>query len=92
MARRFAVTVAADAPICTRPYFSRAVAAGEPLRARRPAAFGRPASAPPLVAVARYAVDGRRRWTVREVVRRREAQLPYGYVMRELRSRAGAGA
>ncbi len=47
--------------------------------------FGRAASVPPLMAVARYVVDGSP-VTVREVVRRREAKLPYGDVLREVRS------
>lgn len=83
--RRFSVAVAQDAPISTRPYFRR-----EGLQASRyeiddQAEFGRAASAPPLVAVARYVVEGSP-VTIREVVKRREAKLPYGDVLREVRS------
>ena len=46
--------------------------------------FGKPASDAPAVAVVRYSLEGAL-VTVRETVRRREARLPYGYVMRELR-------
>jgi hypothetical protein len=50
-----------------------------------PGSFGRAASAPPLMAVARYVIEGSP-VTVREVVRRREAKLPYGDALREVRS------
>ncbi|MGD9905368.1 MAG: PIG-L family deacetylase [Vicinamibacterales bacterium] len=83
--RRFTVAVAADAPISTRPYFHRNGLQESRYTLDVPEAFGRPASPPPLVAVARYVVDGSP-VTVREVVRRREAKLPYGDVLREVRS------
>ncbi|MGE3471535.1 MAG: PIG-L family deacetylase, partial [Vicinamibacterales bacterium] len=83
--RRFGVAVAADAPLSTRPYFHRAGLQESRYTLDDPAAFGRPASAPPLVAVARYVVDGSP-VTVREVVRRREPKLPYGDVLYEVRS------
>src|SRR4029453_15037623 len=50
-----------------------------------PAQFGRPAGPAPLVAVARYTIEGVP-VEIRETVRRREARLPYGDVLREVRS------
>ncbi|MBP7777840.1 MAG: PIG-L family deacetylase [Acidobacteria bacterium] len=85
LARRFSVAVAADAPLSTRPYFRRSGLQESRYTLDDPASFGRAASAPPLVAVARYVVEGSP-VTVREVVRRREAKLPYGDVLREVRS------
>jgi hypothetical protein len=49
------------------------------------AQFGRPAGPVPLVAVARYTIEGVP-VEIRETVRRREAKLPYGDVLREVRS------
>jgi hypothetical protein len=83
--RRFTVTVAADAPLSTRPYFRRNGLQESRYTLDDQAAFGRAASAPPLVAVARFVVDGSP-VEVREVVRRREPKLPYGDVLREVRS------
>ena len=54
-----------------------------------PPQFGRPASTPPLRAVGRYVIDGVP-VELRETVRRREAKLPYGDVLREVRSVAAA--
>lgn len=85
LARRFTVQVAADAPISTRPYFQRAGLQESRYTIADQAPFGRAASAPPVVAVARYVVEGSP-VTVREVVKRREAKLPYGDVLREVRS------
>ncbi len=85
LARRFTVNVAADAPISTRQFFHRAGLQESRYTLDDPAAFGRAASAPPLVAVARYVIEGSP-VTVREVVRRREAKLPYGDVLREVRT------
>lgn len=42
-----------------------------------------PFAAPQVIAVARFQVDGVP-VTLRSVVRRREARLPYGYIRREL--------
>ena len=83
--RRFAVAVAADAPISTRPYFHRAGLQESRYTMDDQATFGRVATNAPLVAVARYVFEGSP-VTVREVVRRREAKLPYGDVLREVRS------
>jgi LmbE family N-acetylglucosaminyl deacetylase len=83
--RRFSVAVAADAPLSTRPYFRRNGLQESRYTLEMPGAFGMAASPAPLVAVARYVVEGSP-VTVREVVRRREAKLPYGDVLREVRS------
>ena len=48
------------------------------------AQFGRPPRAAPATAVVGYTVEGVP-VEAREIVQRREAQLPYGYEMRELR-------
>ncbi len=85
LARRFSVAVAADAPLSTRPYFRRSGLQESRYTLDDQASFGRAASAPPLMAVARYVIEGSP-VTVREVVRRREAKLPYGDVLREVRS------
>ena len=83
--RRFTVTVAADAPISTRPYFRRNGLQESRYTLDDAAAFGGAATAPPLVAVARYVIEGSP-VEVREVVKRRESKLPYGDVLREVRS------
>ena len=83
--RRFSVAVAADAPISTRPYFHRAGLQESRYTIDDMTEFGRAASAPPVVAVARYVVEGSP-VTIREVVKRRESKLPYGDVLREVRT------
>ncbi|HUU35570.1 MAG TPA: PIG-L family deacetylase, partial [Vicinamibacterales bacterium] len=83
--QRFSVAVADDAPLSTRPYFSRAGLRESRYTLADPRSFGRPTAAAPLVAVARYTIDGVP-VTLREVVKRREAKLPYGDVLREVRS------
>lgn len=85
LARRFTVAVAPTAPISTKPYFRRSGLQESRYTLDDQAQFGRAASAPPLVAVARYVVEGSP-VTMREVVKRREAKLPYGDVLREVRS------
>jgi LmbE family N-acetylglucosaminyl deacetylase len=82
---RFAVTSADDVPLSTRPYFSRTGLAESRYTVSDPKQFGRPASPAPLVAVARYTIEGVP-VEIRETVRRREAKLPYGDVLREVRS------
>jgi hypothetical protein len=82
---RFTVRLADDVAMSTRPYFSRAGLAASRYTLSDPSQFGRPASAPPLVAVARYSVNGVPA-LIRETVRRREPKLPYGDVLREVRS------
>jgi LmbE family N-acetylglucosaminyl deacetylase len=82
--RRFRVKLAADVPISSRPYFSRASIQDSRYALTDPAQFGRPAAAPPAMAVVGYTVEG---VTVeaRQVVQRREPKLPYGDAIRELR-------
>jgi LmbE family N-acetylglucosaminyl deacetylase len=76
------VTVPAAASF-TRPYFTRASVAESRYTILDPGALHRPASKPAFVAEARYRVDGVP-VQISVPVTRREAQLPYGYVMREL--------
>lgn len=83
VSRRFAVTVAADAKL-SRPYFSR-----ESIQQNRYAVddvtqLHRPAAQPALEALARYRVADVP-VELRRVVQHREAQLPYGYALRELK-------
>jgi LmbE family N-acetylglucosaminyl deacetylase len=81
--QRFAVTLADDVPLSSRPYFSRASLAENTYVLSDLAQRHRPAAAPAAVAVVRYTVNGVS-VEAREPVRRREAQLPYGYAMREV--------
>ena len=83
--RRFAVAVEADAPLSTRPSFRRRGLQESRYALDDLASFGRAASPAPLVAAVVYVVEGRP-VTLREVVRRREPKLPYGDVLREVRS------
>ena len=86
--RRFTVTLAADVPLSSKPYFERTAFQDARYLKSDASQFGRPSSAPPAVAVVTYSVDGVP-VAARETVTRREAKLPYGYVMRELRVRPG---
>jgi LmbE family N-acetylglucosaminyl deacetylase len=80
--RDFSVTLAEDvAP--SRPYFGRDSIQQPGYDLLDPAQFGRAAQVPAAVAVTRYRVAGVP-VTLREVVTRREARLPYGYENREL--------
>jgi len=81
--RTFAVTVAPDARL-SRPYFSREGIQQSRYTIDDPRQLHRPAEEPALTAVARFTVDGVP-VELRQVVRTREAQLPYGYAMRELK-------
>ena len=83
--QRFSVAVTDDAALSSKPYFSRASLNESRYTLSDPSQFGRPDSSPPLVAVARYSVNGVP-VEMREVARRREAKLPYGDVLREVRS------
>jgi LmbE family N-acetylglucosaminyl deacetylase len=80
---RIPVTLAADAPLSSKPYFARATFQDARYGIADAAQFGRPASAPPATAVVKYRIDGVP-IEARHTVQRREARLPYGYVMREL--------
>jgi LmbE family N-acetylglucosaminyl deacetylase len=85
MTGQFEITVADDVPLSTRPYFSRTGLAESRYTLSDSAQFGRPAGPAPLVVVARYTIEGVP-VEIRETVRRREAKLPYGDVLREVRS------
>ena len=82
---RMTVTLASDVALSTRPYFSREGLQESRYTLRDQAPFGQPVSTPPLRAIGRYAIDGVP-IEIRETVRRREAKLPYGDVLRELRT------
>jgi LmbE family N-acetylglucosaminyl deacetylase len=79
------VTVAGDVELSTRPYFYRNGLQESRYTLRDPSQFGRPAATAPLRAVGRYLIDGVP-IEIREAVRRREAKLPYGDVVREVRT------
>jgi LmbE family N-acetylglucosaminyl deacetylase len=81
----FSVTPGADAPISTKPYFSRAAFTENRYTLSDPSSFGRPFNPAPLVAVARYSIGGVP-VEMTEVVKRREPNLPYGNVTREVRT------
>jgi LmbE family N-acetylglucosaminyl deacetylase len=81
----FAVKVADDAPISTKPYFSRAAFTENRYTLSDSSTFGRPFNPPPFVVVANYAVNGVD-VAMTEVVRRSEPNLPYGFVVREVRT------
>ena len=76
------ITVPHDAAV-TRPYFSRASVQQSRYVIDDERQRYRAAAANPFSAVARYTVDGQR-VEIREPVRRREARLPDGYVLRDL--------
>ena len=81
---RLVMRAADAAELSSRAYFTRSSITATRYTVTDPSQLGRPASAPPAVVTAAYDVAGIR-VDVREVVRRREAKLPYGYEMRELR-------
>src|SRR6185436_13777462 len=72
-----------SAPAFSRPYFSRASLVESRYTILDPASLHRPASMPAFLAHVQYSVAGVP-VDIRVPVTRREAQLPYGYVMREL--------
>ncbi len=78
----FAVTLAEDAAV-SRPFFGRDSVQQPGYDLLDPSQFGQAAQSPAAVAVARYRVEGVP-VTLRQVVTRREARLPYGYENREL--------
>ena len=82
---RASVRLAADVPMSTRPYFSRNGLQESRYTLNDPTQFGKPVSTAPLRAVGRYSIDGVA-IEIRETVKRREAKLPYGDVVREVRS------
>ncbi len=81
--RRFRARLADDVPLGSRPYYSRRSIQENRYEIGDAAQRHRPAAAPAAVAVARYTVAGVA-GEAREVLRRREAQLPYGYASREV--------
>jgi LmbE family N-acetylglucosaminyl deacetylase len=83
LTRRLTVTLAADTPISSRPYFRRGSIGETRYELLDPAPRHRPWAPPAAVVVARYAIDGVP-VEARETVRRREARPPYGYELREL--------
>jgi LmbE family N-acetylglucosaminyl deacetylase len=85
LAAYFTVSVAEDAPISTKPYFSRTAFTENRYTLNDPSSFGQPFNSSPLTAIARYTVNNVD-VALGEVVRRREANLPYGYVTREVRT------
>ena len=84
VARRFTVALADDVALSTRPYFDRASIFDNRYVVSDMKQFGRPASAPPAVALFRYKTNGAV-VEAREPVARREPKLPYGDAIRELR-------
>jgi LmbE family N-acetylglucosaminyl deacetylase len=82
VSRSIKVTVRPDASF-TRPQFRRVSIAESRYTAVDPASRHLPASAPAFIATAHYRVDDVP-VDISVPVTRREAQLPYGYVMREL--------
>ena len=82
LSTRFTVTVPESAAL-SRPYFSRAGIAPTRYDISDPTQVYRPAAEPAVSAVARYSVAGVP-VEIREPVKRREANLPYGYELREL--------
>jgi LmbE family N-acetylglucosaminyl deacetylase len=75
------LTVPSDMPL-TRPYFHR-LSLSEARYAVEAASRPHPWSVPPFVAAATYSVEGVR-VAIRTPITRREPQLPYGLVTREL--------
>lgn len=79
----YSLTVAPDAPLTSKPYFERASFQDARYQLLAPSEFGKPAADPLAKVSVNYTVAGVQ-VTARAVVQRREAKLPYGYVMREL--------
>jgi LmbE family N-acetylglucosaminyl deacetylase len=82
--QRFSVTLSNDAPLSSKPYFTRPTIQQSRYDLNEASQIHRPASETPAVAVARFTVEGVD-VEAREGVTRREGNLPYGYEMRELR-------
>jgi len=76
------VTVKPNAPF-SQPYFARSSIAESRYTIRDASSASLPAAAPAFAITARYRVDGEP-IDMRVPIVRREANLPYGYVMREL--------
>jgi LmbE family N-acetylglucosaminyl deacetylase len=80
---RFSVTLTDAAALTSKPYFSRQSIADSRYTLSDPKQFGRPSAEPAAIAIATYTIGGEPIET-REVVRRREPNLPYGDELREL--------
>jgi LmbE family N-acetylglucosaminyl deacetylase len=81
---RFTVKLSANAPLSTRPYFSRPSIQDARYVLADVTQFGRPTAPPPATVVVQYAAAGVA-VEARQVVERREPKLPYGDALRELR-------
>jgi LmbE family N-acetylglucosaminyl deacetylase len=79
------VTLAGDVPLSTKPYFYRNGLQESRYTLRDASQFSRPVAPAPLRAIGRYVIDGVP-IEIRDAVKRREAKLPYGDVLREVRS------
>jgi LmbE family N-acetylglucosaminyl deacetylase len=84
LTRRQTFTAGPDAPLTSKPYFERRAFQDARYETLDSTQFGKPFGDPPVVMQVNYSVEGVR-VAARTIVRRREAKLPYGYVMRELR-------
>ncbi len=82
---RATVTLADGVALSTKPYFFRNGLQESRYTLSDATQFGKPASTPPLRAIGRYFIEGVP-IEIRDTVRRREAKLPYGDVLREVRS------
>ena len=82
--QKFTVTLGRDVRLSSKPYFGRDSIRDSGYTLRDPSQFGRPESAPPAIAIAKYTVESVP-VEARAVVTRREAKLPFGYVDRDLR-------
>ena len=82
---RVTVTLADTVAPSTKPYFARNGLQESRYTLSDASQFGKPVSTPPLRAVGRYFIDGVP-IEIRDSVKRRESKLPYGEVLREVRS------
>jgi len=82
---RMTVRLADTVVPSTKPYFSRNGLQESRYTLSDASQFGKAASTPPLRAIGRYLIDGVP-IEIRDTVKRREAKLPYGEVLREVRS------
>ena len=78
------MTLADDAPLSSKPYFTRGSFRTRAITTVDAAQFGTAGGRAAGSRGREYSVEGVP-VEARETVQRREAQLPYGYVMRELR-------
>jgi LmbE family N-acetylglucosaminyl deacetylase len=82
---RFTVTLVNDVPLSSKPYFERASFQDARYRVSDQRHFGKPVADAPFVARVTYVIENDVEVRVSQPVQRREAKLPYGYAMRELR-------